>query len=94
MTTPASSLNEELRCLIGENLLFAPEDGRFGDDDCFMELGIIDSTGVLDLVKVLEEQYQIAIDDDDLIPENLDSINNLIRFIGAKRPRAMVDRTA
>ena len=58
--------------------------GDFTDDDSFLELGIIDSTGVLELVAFLESQYQIAIADEELVPENLDSIHNLRAVPGAQ----------
>jgi len=70
--------------LVVENLLFGQDDGKFSDDDSFLEKGIIDSTSVLELVSLLERQYQIKIEDEDLVPDNLDSINNLSRFIQTK----------
>jgi acyl carrier protein len=78
------TLNQELRSLVVENLLFGQDDGKFSDDDSFLEKGIIDSTSVLELVSLLERQYQIKIEDEDLVPDNLDSINNLSRFIQTK----------
>jgi len=73
-----------LREFIRENFLFGSP-VTFSDDDSFLDQGIIDSTGVLELVAFLEEQCQITIDDEELVPENLDSINNLLRFIASKR---------
>lgn len=72
-----------LRKFIKENFLFGGDD-TFSDQDSFLELGIIDSTGVLELVTFLEAEYQITIEDDELVPENLDSINSLVRFIEVK----------
>ena len=46
---------------------------------------MIDSTGVLELVGFLEETYEIRIDDDELVPENLDTIDNIVRFVEQKR---------
>ncbi len=74
--------------MVVENLLFGQVDGQFSDDDSFLEKGIIDSTSVLELVSLLERQYQIKIEDEDLVPDNLDSINNLSRFIQTKLQRA------
>ena len=54
------------------------------NDDSFLETGIIDSTGVLELVAFIEDQYHVEVDDDELVPENLDSINRLIDFIDSK----------
>ena len=75
---------DSLRAFIQENFLFGQQ-VTFSDDDSLLEQGIIDSTGVLELVQFLEEQYQITVADEELVPENLDSIGNLVRFIDAKR---------
>ena len=81
---------DALRQFIRENFLFG-EEAAFSDDDSFLEQGNIDSTGVLELVAFLEEQYQIALDDEELVPDNLDSINNLVRFINTKRQPVQVE---
>ena len=71
---------EKIRSFMIENFLFG-EDIDLKDDTSFLEEGIIDSTGVLELIEYLEEEFNIQIDDEDLIPENLDSLNNLEKFI-------------
>ena len=67
------------------------EDGRLRDDTSFMGSSIIDSTGVLELVSFLEGIYHITINDDEMVPENLDSLNNIDQFLKRKmngqRPR-------
>ena len=79
---------EEIREFIVEfivnNYLFGQSDAAIKDDDSFLEAGIIDSTGVLELVGFLEESYHIKIQDEDLTPSNLDSINNIVRFVESK----------
>jgi acyl carrier protein len=74
----------EFRQFIVENFLFGKEDAPLGNDESLLDRGIIDSTGVLELVGFLEQKYHIAIQDDELVPENLDSINRLIAFVGRK----------
>jgi len=54
------------------------------DSGSLLELGIIDSTGVLELVGFLEETFQITVEDDDLVPDNLDSVDNLVKYIQGK----------
>ena len=76
-------IREEIRDFVVENFLFGKGDG-LTDGDSFLEKGIIDSTGVLELVAFLEEKYGIKVEDDELIPDNLDSIENLVRFVGTK----------
>lgn len=78
------ALEQEIRQFIVENFLFGEEDGQLSNDASFLERGIIDSTGVLELVAFLEEKYRIKINDDELVPANLDSINGLVQFIGRK----------
>lgn len=83
---PMTDIRNQLRNFIRKNFLFGQE-FTLSDDDSFLEHGLIDSTGVLELVAFLEQQYQITIADGELIPENLDSINNLVRFLQPKLPQ-------
>lgn len=73
----------KIRSFIIENFLFGEANG-LKDDASFLDEGIIDSTGVLELVTFLEEEFDIAIEDEELIPENLDSINNVAVYLGKK----------
>ena len=74
----------ELRQFIVENFLFGKEEAPLGGDESLLDRGIIDSTGVLELVGFLEQTYHIAIQDEELVPDNLDSINRLVRFVSRK----------
>ena len=78
------SLMPEIRSFIVENFLYGQDDG-FGDDVSFLEKGIIDSTGVLELVSFVEDKYGISVDDEELVPDNFDSLNNLSAYIARKR---------
>ena len=80
-------LTNSLRAFIKENFLFGAEDA-FTNEDSLVEHSIIDSTGVIELVAHVESTYGIAIDDSELMPENLDSIANLTRFIAEKLGKA------
>ncbi len=64
--------------------MFGANEQNFGDEDSFMETGIIDSTGVLELVSFVEERFDITVQDDELIPENLDSASKLARYVTRK----------
>ncbi|HHI02073.1 MAG: acyl carrier protein [Candidatus Zixiibacteriota bacterium] len=79
-----TTIRSALRAFIMESFLFGNTEQAFDDSDSFMENGIVDSTGILELISFIEEQYNIQIDDEELIPENLDSINNLVSFIARK----------
>jgi len=80
-------LIQELRAFIVENFLFGDESApfAFSDDDSFQERGIVDSTGILELVCHLQEKYAIDIADDELVPDNLDSLSKEAHFIDRKR---------
>lgn len=79
-----SEIRNKIRKMIVENFLFGNNDG-LSDETSFLEEGIIDSTGVLELVNYLEEEFSIQIEDEELIPENLDSITNVENFIKCKQ---------
>ena len=58
---------------------------ELADTDSLLDKGIIDSTGVLELVGHIEENYEIKIEDEELVPDNLDSVNNLVKYIQKKK---------
>jgi len=75
------ALNDDLRKFVTDNFMYGKPYEGFADDDSFIEQGIIDSTAVMELVAFLEGRYGIRLQDQDLVPDNLDSINNLARFV-------------
>ena len=77
-------IRQTVKKFILENILFEDDENALDYDDSFLEKGIIDSTGVLELVNYIEEEFDISVIDDELVPENLDSINKLARFINEK----------
>jgi len=80
-------IEQQLRQFVINNFLFGQGGDQLSNHDSFLEKGIVDSTGVLELVAFLEDQYRIKIEDEELIPANLDSIDSLIRFIEKKAQR-------
>jgi acyl carrier protein len=77
------SLREQIRNFILENFMLENPDDLV-DDESMLEKGIIDSTGVLELVAFIESTYEIKVEDEELIPENLDSIKNIVNFLEKK----------
>ncbi|MPY87930.1 MAG: acyl carrier protein [Luteitalea sp.] len=77
-------LEQELRHFVVENFLFGQDEGQLSNDDSFIETGIIDSTGVLELTGFLETRYGIKVEDDELVPANLDTLNRLSAFVQRK----------
>ena len=82
------STEEKLRKYILETYLFTTDDSALANDDSFLDKGIIDSTGILELVMYLEEEFGLAVADEELLPDNLDSINNLVTFVERKHAAA------
>ena len=75
----------DLRSFIVDSFLYGDDDGTLTDDISFLEKGIIDSTGVLELVSFIEEKYGISVEDEELIPDNFDSLTKLTAFVTKKR---------
>jgi len=82
------STEQKLRKYILETYLFTTDDSALANDDSFLDKGIIDSTGILELVMYLEEEFGLAVADEELLPDNLDSINNLVKFVARKQAAA------
>lgn len=77
-------MKAELRQFIIDSFAFGLEGTPLSDEDSLLETGLIDSTGVLELVAFLEERFKISVEDKEVIPENLDSINKLSRYLERK----------
>ena len=78
------SVEEKVRNYILENYLFTEDQSELNNEDSFLDKGIIDSTGILEVIFFLEEEFSISVDDDEMIPENLDSVNNIVKYINSK----------
>lgn len=78
-------MRDAVRDFIFKNFLFDDNAEALNDSDSFLEKGIIDSTGMLELVAFIEEKFGIRIEDDELVPENLDSVERLVQFISRKK---------
>lgn len=79
------SLENKLRSHILENFLFTDDQAALVNSDSFLEKGIVDSTGIMEVILFIEEEFGISVADEEMVPENLDSIDNLSAFIGRKR---------
>ena len=83
MTDQQLSIEHDVRNFVVSNFLFGVDNG-LTTEQSFLSSGIIDSTGVLELVAFLEENYRLKIADDELVPENLDSLHNVTGFVSRK----------
>ena len=77
-------IRSAIRQFVGENLLYRVSVDTLTDDASFIEGGMIDSTGILHLVTFLEEHFGIRVADSEVVPENLDSIARIAKYVGSK----------
>lgn len=83
-TAPTSTVSDVIINFIKENFIRGRSQTEISPDESLIDSRIIDSTGILELVMFLEEKYSIKIEDEELIPENLDTVNNLKKFLESK----------
>jgi acyl carrier protein len=76
-----SNIKANIRQFIINNFLLGDESKMVSDNVSFMESSIINSTGILEVIMFLEENYNIKVEENELIPENLDSVDNAAAFI-------------
>jgi len=79
-----TDVTTEIRAYIVEQFLFGQSD-RLSNSASFMEQNLVDSTGILEVVMFLESRYGLKVADDELIPENLDSIDRIAAFVRRKQ---------
>jgi len=77
-------LRSEIRQFVLDDLLMGDTASMLDDGESFLEAGTIDSIGVLDIVMFLEHNFQLKVQDRELVPENLDSVNRLVQFVMRK----------
>ena len=73
-----------MREFISSNFLAGDKSITLVDSNSFLEAGIIDSVGILELVAFLEEKFQIEVEDEEIVPENFDSVNQLVAYVDSK----------
>jgi len=78
------SIEAKVRDYILRNYLFTDDASTLGDDDSFMQKGIIDSTGVLEVIEYLRVEFGVRVEDEEMVPENLDSVNRISAFVTRK----------
>ncbi|MEP7311028.1 MAG: acyl carrier protein [Pseudomonadota bacterium] len=77
-------VKNELRQYILKNYLFSTDSAALSDDVSLMQTGVIDSTGILELIMFLQEKFGIEVADEEMIPENLDSVDKIVAFVARK----------
>lgn len=78
-------IKAELRRYIEDNFIMGARSAVLQDGDSFLEHQVLDSTGFLELIAHLEEAYGVRVADNEMLPENLDSLDNIAQFLRTKR---------
>jgi len=78
-------IEQEVRGYILENYLFTDDESVLANSDSFLEKGILDSTGILEVIYFIEDEYGVKVEDEEMIPENLDSVERLVAFVQRKQ---------
>ena len=79
------SIKQQVRHFILTNYLFTDDESKLADAESLMQSGTMDSTGILELIMFLEEQFGIKVGDDEMVPANLDSVVNVVSFVERKQ---------
>ena len=84
----SETMHETIRGFILENYLFTDDTSQLGLDDSLLGRGIVDSTGMLEIIMFIEEQLGVKVADEDMVPENLDSVNRIAAYVASRRQAA------
>jgi acyl carrier protein len=85
-TTVDMDIADLIRAFISANFYVEPD--ALADDASLLEQGIVDSTGVLEVVAFLETEFGIEVRDEDLLPQNLDTVAAITGYVARKRAAA------
>lgn len=81
----SDSLHDTIRRFILENFLFTDDVSQLALEDSLLGRGIVDSTGMLEIILFIEEQLGVKVADEDMVPENLDSVSRIAAYVTARR---------
>jgi acyl carrier protein len=80
-----AGIHDKVKQYVFENFLFGGKSRNIDSMTSFLESGIIDSTGILEIVHYLEEEFAIKVEDEEIVPENLDSLRNIAAYVQRKK---------
>jgi len=79
-------MHDTIRTYILENYLFTDDPGMLGLSDSLVGRGIVDSTGMLEIILFVEEQFGIKVKDEDMVAENFDSVDRIVDYVRKLQP--------
>ncbi len=80
----ADDLDQRIKGFILENFLFTDDAGALSSDESLLKQGIVDSTGMMQIIAFIEEGLGVPVADEEMIPQNLETLNNIVRFVRSK----------
>lgn len=87
------AVEELIRKYIADNILFNKDGYPYPDDASFLENGIIDSMNVLELVVFVEDHFHVTVGDEDVVPENFDSLRSMSTYVRQKQAEKFAEQT-
>ena len=82
--TSSKHVSNKVRDFIKDNFMFRDDRADLTDNESLLDAGLIDSTGILELVAFIETEFSIQMADTDIVPENLDSVETIVRYVDGK----------
>jgi acyl carrier protein len=79
-----SAVNSKVREFIKDNFMYRDDRAELADTESLLDAGLIDSTGILELVAFIETEFSIQMADTDIVPDNLDSVDTIVRYVEGK----------
>jgi acyl carrier protein len=79
-----SAVNSKVRDFIKDNFMYRDDRADLADTESLLDAGLIDSTGILELVAFIETEFSIQMADTDIVPDNLDSVDTIVRYVEGK----------
>ena len=89
-TETLEQVTQRIRAFIFDNYLFGYSENEFSDDASFLDYGVMDSLGIMELITFIEKEFSIDVADSEIVPDNLDSVSRVSRFILEKTRAAAI----
>jgi acyl carrier protein len=81
MSVSHEQITSSIKGFITHHFFFNSDSFKLSDTTSFIENGIIDSTGILELINFIQKEFKISVEDHEMLPENLDSLNSIADYI-------------
>ncbi len=79
-----NDISISVRAMILDNFMYGYDESQLGDDTSFLKIGVLDSTGIMEMIDLIEKQFKVRVLDSEILPENFDSVSCISRYISGK----------